>query len=122
VRRVDDPAAGTSSCGCRCIASGVPPVAGQIRGAHHVGAAVRAVYETLGGAPVSVDCRLNGEGRGETDGPRLGNRQGRGGPLHRGLLRKRNLDDVTRIGIDEVSYKKGHKYLTLVTDLDGRRC
>jgi len=39
----------------------------------------------------------------------------------RGLLRKRNLDDVTRIGIDEVSYKKGHKYLTLVTDLDGRR-
>jgi transposase len=39
----------------------------------------------------------------------------------RGLLRKRNLDDVTRIGIDEVSYEKGHKYLTLVTDLDGRR-
>lgn len=39
----------------------------------------------------------------------------------RGLLRKRNLDDITRIGIDEVSYKKGHKYLTLVTDLDGHR-
>jgi transposase len=39
----------------------------------------------------------------------------------RGLLRKRNLDRITRIGIDEVSYKKGHKYLTLVTDLDGRR-
>ena len=39
----------------------------------------------------------------------------------RGLLRKRNLDGVTRIGIDEVSYEKGHKYLTLVTDLDGRR-
>lgn len=39
----------------------------------------------------------------------------------RGLLRKRNLDGITRIGIDEVSYKKGHKYLTLVTDLDGRR-
>jgi len=39
----------------------------------------------------------------------------------RGLLRKRNLDGVTRIGIDEVSYKKGHKYLTLVTDLDGHR-
>ncbi len=39
----------------------------------------------------------------------------------RGLLRKRNLDDITRIGIDEVSYEKGHKYLTLVTDLDGRR-
>lgn len=39
----------------------------------------------------------------------------------RGLLRKRNLDGVTRIGIDEVSYRKGHKYLTLVTDLDGHR-
>jgi transposase len=39
----------------------------------------------------------------------------------RGLLRKRNLDGIARIGIDEVSYKKGHKYLTLVTDLDGRR-
>ena len=39
----------------------------------------------------------------------------------RGLLRKRNLDRITRIGIDEVSYEKGHKYLTLVTDLDGRR-
>jgi transposase len=39
----------------------------------------------------------------------------------RGLLRKRNLDGVRRIGIDEVSYQKGHKYLTLVTDLDGHR-
>jgi len=39
----------------------------------------------------------------------------------RGLLRKRNLDNVRRIGIDEVSYRKGHKYLTLVTDLDGHR-
>lgn len=39
----------------------------------------------------------------------------------RGLLRKRNLDGITRIGIDEVSYEKGHKYLTLVTDLDRRR-
>ena len=39
----------------------------------------------------------------------------------RGLLRKRKLDGITRLGIDEVSYKKGHKYLTLVTDLDGRR-
>jgi len=36
-------------------------------------------------------------------------------------LRKRNLDGITRIGIDEVSYEKGYKYLTLVTDLDGRR-
>lgn len=39
----------------------------------------------------------------------------------RGLLRKRNLDGIKRIGIDEVSYEKGHKYLTLVTDLDGHR-
>jgi transposase len=39
----------------------------------------------------------------------------------RGLLRKRELDGITRIGIDEVSYKKGHKYLTLVTDIDGHR-
>ena len=39
----------------------------------------------------------------------------------RGLLRKRNLDGMRRIGIDEVSYQKGHKYLTLVTDLDGHR-
>jgi transposase len=39
----------------------------------------------------------------------------------RGLLRKRDLSGMTRIGIDEVSYQKGHKYLTLVTDLDGHR-
>ena len=39
----------------------------------------------------------------------------------RGLLRKRNLDGVRRIGIDEVSYQRGHKYLTLVTDLEGHR-
>lgn len=39
----------------------------------------------------------------------------------RGLLRKRKLDGITRIGIDEVSYRRGHKYLTLVTDLDHRR-
>jgi transposase len=39
----------------------------------------------------------------------------------RGLLRKRNLNGITSIGIDEVSYKKGHKYLTLVTDLIGHR-
>lgn len=36
----------------------------------------------------------------------------------RGLLRKRKLDDITRIGIDEVSHQKGHRYLTLVTDMD----
>jgi transposase len=39
----------------------------------------------------------------------------------RGLLRQQNRDGITRIGIDEVSYETGHKYLTLVTDLDGRR-
>jgi len=39
----------------------------------------------------------------------------------RGLLRRRKLDGITRIGIDEVSYLKGHRYLTLVTDVDHRR-
>jgi len=39
----------------------------------------------------------------------------------RGLLRKLKLDGITRIGIDEVSYEKGHKYLTLVTDIDDHR-
>jgi transposase len=39
----------------------------------------------------------------------------------RGLLRKRDLGRVRRIGIDEVSYRRGHKYLTLVTDLDSHR-
>lgn len=39
----------------------------------------------------------------------------------RGLLRKRMLDGVTHIGIDEVSYQKRHKYLTLVTDLNSHR-
>jgi transposase len=39
----------------------------------------------------------------------------------RGLLRKRKLDGITRIGIDEVSHLKGHRYLTLVTDMDHHR-
>ena len=39
----------------------------------------------------------------------------------RGLLRKRKLDGISRIGIDEVSHQRGHKYLTLVTDIDHRR-
>jgi len=38
-----------------------------------------------------------------------------------GLLRKRDLDGITELGIDEVSEKKGHRYLTLVTDLKKRR-
>jgi len=41
--------------------------------------------------------------------------------LHRVVERYREghqIQGVTKIGIDEVSYKKGHKYLTLVYDLD----
>jgi transposase len=38
-----------------------------------------------------------------------------------GLLRKRDLDGITDLGIDEVAAKKGHRYLTLVTDLQQRR-
>ncbi|MEK7716955.1 MAG: ISL3 family transposase [Pseudomonadota bacterium] len=38
-----------------------------------------------------------------------------------GLLRKRDLDGITDMGIDEVSEKKGHRYLTLVTDTVKRR-
>jgi transposase len=39
----------------------------------------------------------------------------------RGLLRKRDLDGVTHLGIDEVAEHKGQRYLTLVTDLLKRR-
>jgi transposase len=39
----------------------------------------------------------------------------------RGLLRKRDLSGIRRVGIDEVSERRGHRYLTLVTDLDRRR-
>ena len=38
-----------------------------------------------------------------------------------GLLRKRNLDGITILGIDEVAEKKGHRYLTIVTDLESHR-
>ena len=38
-----------------------------------------------------------------------------------GLLRKRDLDGIVDLGIDEVSEKKGHRYLTLVTDTIKRR-
>jgi len=37
-----------------------------------------------------------------------------------GLLRKRDLDGIRDLGIDEVSIR-GHEYLTLVTDLQGHR-
>lgn len=30
------------------------------------------------------------------------------------------LDDLYRIGVDEISYKRGHRYLTVVTDHDGK--
>jgi transposase len=38
-----------------------------------------------------------------------------------GLLRKRDLAGIVDLGIDEISEKKGHKYLTLVTDIQKRR-
>lgn len=38
-----------------------------------------------------------------------------------GLVRKRHLDGISDLGIDEVSEKKGHRYLTLVTDIAHRR-
>jgi transposase len=34
---------------------------------------------------------------------------------------RKPLRDVTRIGIDEVSYRKGHRYLTIVVDHDSGR-
>ena len=33
-------------------------------------------------------------------------------------LSHRSLDDITAIGVDEISYSKGHKYLTLVYQID----
>lgn len=39
----------------------------------------------------------------------------------RALLRKRKLDGIRDLGVDEVAEKKGHRYLTLVTDLTLRR-
>jgi len=33
-------------------------------------------------------------------------------------LTHRNLDNITAIGIDEIAWKKGHKYLTLVYQID----
>jgi transposase len=37
-------------------------------------------------------------------------------------LKRRMVDDVEAIGVDEVQYRKGHKYLTLVYQIDsGRR-
>jgi transposase len=39
----------------------------------------------------------------------------------RGLLAKRDLEGIEDLGIDEVSEKSGHRYLTLVTDIRQRR-
>jgi transposase len=38
-----------------------------------------------------------------------------------GLLRKRNLEGIEGLGIDEVSERKGHRYITLITDIAKRR-
>jgi hypothetical protein len=35
-----------------------------------------------------------------------------------GSIDEHRLDDVYRIGVDEVSYRKGHRYLTIVADHD----
>ena len=40
--------------------------------------------------------------------------------VQRGLTR-RDTDQVTRVGIDEKSFGKGHDYVSLMTDIDGRR-
>lgn len=40
--------------------------------------------------------------------------------VERGLTR-RELDEVKNIGIDEKSFLKGHKYASLMVDIDGRR-
>jgi transposase len=40
--------------------------------------------------------------------------------VERGLAR-RSLEEVTRIGIDEKSFGKGQDYISLLTDIDGRR-
>lgn len=39
----------------------------------------------------------------------------------RAALRGRSLEGITALGIDEVSYRKGHRYLTIVTDVRQRR-
>lgn len=40
--------------------------------------------------------------------------------VERGLSR-RKLDDIKRVGIDEKSFLKGHKYASLMVDIDGAR-
>mgnify|MGYP001617376951 CR=1 FL=1 len=38
-----------------------------------------------------------------------------------GALRGRDLDGITVLGFDEVSYRKGHRYLTIISDINRRR-
>lgn len=40
--------------------------------------------------------------------------------VERGLAR-RDLDEIKHVGIDEKSFLKGHKYASLMTDIDGER-
>lgn len=40
--------------------------------------------------------------------------------VERGLER-RSLDDVKHVGIDEKSFRKGHDYVSVMTDTDGSR-
>ena len=39
----------------------------------------------------------------------------------RGALRHRDLEGIEVLGFDEVSYRKGHRYLTIITDIKGKR-
>ena len=39
----------------------------------------------------------------------------------RGALRKRDLEGIKALGFDEVSYRKGHRYLTIITDIKRKR-
>jgi transposase len=38
-----------------------------------------------------------------------------------GALRGRDLDGITVLGFDEVSYRKGHRYLTIISDIKRKR-
>jgi len=65
---------------------------------------------------VGISEEFGGEG---------GDLRERGLDHHPGVGRRRRgcdrLDGLARIGIEEISYKKGHKYLLVVVDHDTRR-
>ena len=67
--------------------------------AHAAKSAVQAFARVSWRAVTGVVERVVGEARGRTD----------------------RLAGLTRVGIDEKSYRKGHKYLTVVTDHDTGR-